>query len=260
MNDSPVVLASAAGGIGLIELNRPDKFNCLTGAVADAIARALDAFESDAAVRVVLLRGRGKHFCTGADLETVEALRRDGGLETLLEKGHRMLARLEASPLPVVCAVHGLCLAGGIELMLACDLVLAARSARIGDQHARFGLVPGWGGSQRLPRLVGLRRGLELMFSARWLDAEEARAWGLVNQVVDDGALEAEARATCAALAGKSAACLAAMKRLAREGLDKPLAEGLALEIDIAAGHLLSDDAGEGLDAFAERREPVFGN
>lgn len=258
MSRAPVVLASATGGVGRIELNRPQRYNCLTGEVADAIAAALDGFEADKSVRAVLVGGRGKHFCTGADLDGVKELRAAGDLAPLLRKGHRMLARLEASPLPVVGAVHGLCLAGGIELMLACDVVFAARSARIGDQHAQYGLVPGWGGSQRLPRIVGLRRALELMFSARWLDAEEAHAWGLVNHLADDAALEANALAYCADLARRSAGGLAVMKRLARLGLNGPLDAGLQLEIELAGRHLLGAEAGEGLAAFEARREPEF--
>jgi enoyl-CoA hydratase len=259
MSEAPAVLFEAADGVGVLSLNRPDKFNCLNDVVVDGMTAAMDAFEADDTVRAVLVRAEGENFCTGADLEAVKSMRSDANaLAGFLRRGHAVLNRMEASDLPVIAAVQGLCLAGGIEVMLACDMVIAARSARIGDQHARFGLVPGWGGSQRLPRAVGMRRALDLMFSARWLDAVTAEAWGLVNQVADDDKLDDEARAFCADLAAKSAAGLGLMKRLARDGLGLSLADGLALEIERASAHLIGHDALEGLSAFEERREPEF--
>ncbi len=259
MSDAPAVLSAAADGIGVISLNRPDKFNCLNKAIVDGINQAMDGFEHDKAVRVVLVRGEGKNFCTGADLEEVKSVRGDAAaLADFLGRGHQALNRFESSPLPVIATVQGLCLAGGLEVMLACDMIFAAASARFGDQHARFGLVPGWGGSQRLPRAIGMRRALDLMYSARWIDAAEAEQWGLVNHVADDDALDNVVREFCADLAAKSATGLSAMKRLARDGGALSLTDGLALEIDLASRHLAGADALEGLTAFEERREPEF--
>ena len=169
MSAAPVVLALRDESVGIIELARPDKFNCLSFAVHEGLGHALTEFErSGSGVRVILLRAQGKQFCTGADLEEVRELRRNAErLAGFMTLGHAVLRRFEASTLPVVAACQGLCLAGGLELMLACDVVFASRDARFGDQHAQFGLVPGWGGSQRLPRLVGLRRSLDLFYSAR---------------------------------------------------------------------------------------------
>jgi enoyl-CoA hydratase/carnithine racemase len=207
----------------------------------------------------VLVRAAGDHFCTGADLDEVTGLLDDAdALAGFIARGHAAFDRLEASPLPVVAAVHGLCLAGGLELMMACDVAFAARSARLGDQHSRFGLIPGWGGSQRLPRLIGRRRALDLMLSARWIGAEEARAWGLVNHVTDDADLAAAALAYARDLAAKSPAGLATMKDLTHRGLERSLAEGLALERDAAPKALQSPDVAEGLAAFREKREPKF--
>jgi enoyl-CoA hydratase len=165
---------------------------------------------------------------------------------------------MEASPLPIVAACQGLCLAGGLELMLGCDLVFAARGARFGDQHAQFGLVPGWGGSQRLTRLVGLRRALDLYFSARWIDAETAAAWGLINEVVEADQLHDHALAWCRVAAERSYSGMAAMKRLARQGLSMPLGDALALEETVAVDALLDSDVTEGLAAFRARRKPQF--
>jgi enoyl-CoA hydratase len=254
-----VITTAVEDGIGIIELSRPEKFNCLSGAVARGIDEALSAHIADDAVRVILVRSQGKHFCTGADLDEVLALRQDEAkLSAFMDYGQSVFSRLESAPLPVVVAVQGLCLAGGIELMMSCDVAFAAQSAQLGDQHAQYGLVPGWGGSQRLPRILGLRRALDLFFSHRWIPAAEALDWGLVNYVVPDDALNAEAMAYCRKLAGLSRDALATMKRLAREGIEKSLADGIGLELALAPKHLVGDDAGEGLTAFRDRREPDF--
>lgn len=256
---SPVVV-SREGAVGVIELARPEKFNCLSLAVHGAIEKAIDDFEQPGSgVRAVLLRARGQHFCTGADLDEVKGLRSDPAkIDHFIRYGHAVLQRLEASPLPVVAACQGLALAGGSELMMACDIVFASSDFRIGDQHAQYGLVPGWGGSQRLPRIVGLRRGLDLFFSARWIDAPTALQWGLVSYVVEPDKLGEAALAYCRQLATRSRGGLATMKRLAREGMDRTLVDGLKLEQDVMATELLSDDVSEGLAAFAARRPPVF--
>ena len=256
---SPVT-ATVNGTVGVIELSRPDKLNCLSSAAFAGIDAALTAFESEGStVRSVLLQAQGKAFCTGADLDEVKGLLGDRTqLAAFFRRGHAVLERLEASALPVVAAVQGLCLAGGIELMLACDVVFASTAARMGDQHAQYGLVPGWGGSQRLPRVLGLRRSLDLFFSARWLDAETALQWGLVNYVCDPGALAAESLAYCTRVGERSRSGLATMKRLARQGLDGTLAQGLRLEEEQALDALSGEDVKRGLAAFEARQAPIF--
>jgi enoyl-CoA hydratase len=256
----PPVLVTHDGAVGVIELARPEKFNCLSLEVHGAIAAALDGFEAPGSgIRVVLIRAQGKHFCTGADLDEVKKLRSSPtDIERFIRYGHSVLQRLEASDLPVVAACQGLALAGGSELMMACDVIFASSDFRIGDQHAQYGLVPGWGGSQRLPRIVGMRRALDLFYSARWIDAPTALAWGLVNYVVEPGNLAEASMAYCVQLASRSRPGLAAMKRLARQGLDRPLPEGLVLEQDLISRELLNEDVSEGLAAFEARRPPVF--
>lgn len=260
---SDPVAVRTEGAVGIVELARPEKFNCLSMAAWAAIGAALSRFEQPGSgVRIMLIQAQGKHFCTGADLDEVQGLRSDRGrLAGFLASGHRVLQAMEASPLPVIAACQGLCLAGGLELMLGADLVFAARGARFGDQHAQFGLVPGWGGSQRLTRLVGLRRAMDLYLSARWIDADTAASWGLVSEIVEPENLHAHALAWCSTAAERSFSGLSAMKRLAREGLDSSLADGLALEQEVAAEALFSDeDVSEGLAAFRGRRKPQFRN
>lgn len=259
MADSPPVLTDLQAHVGVVTLNRPDKFNCISRGLADGLSAAVRSLEANPACRVVVLKANGKHFCTGADLDEVLAARATRAtLETFITAGHDALANLERSRLPIVAAVHGLCLAGGLELMMACDVVFAASSARFGDQHAQYGLIPGWGGTQRLPRLVGLRRALHLMYSAEWLDAVTAREWGLVNFVVEETVLAERTIAYAHALAARNPQSIAAMKSLARSGLDEPLAEGLARECGCVIDALRTENVSEGLAAFQARRAPKF--
>ncbi|WP_326536617.1 enoyl-CoA hydratase/isomerase family protein [Pseudorhodoferax sp.] len=253
------VTASRHGAVGLIELTRPGKFNALSRPGFDAIGAALDDFTAPAAgVRAVLVCAQGPHFCTGGDLDEANALRADGGLDGFLRHVNATLLRLEQCPLPVVAACQGLVLAGGLELSLCCDIVLAAADARFGDQHVQYGLVPAWGATQRLPRRIGPLRAIDLMFSGRWVDAQTALQWGLVTQVVDPAQLREEALRCCTTLAARSRPGLAAMKRLARAAFALPLAEGLRLERETVVDTMAGPDPAEGLAAFQARRPPRF--
>lgn len=255
----PLIRSEIRDGVGILTLDRPQQFNALSLAMHRQLVAALTALEQDAAVRCLMIQAEGKHFCTGADLHEVTTLRDSAEqIEGFLAAGLETFRRLEQSPLPVVVAVQGLALAGGLELVLACDVAFAAESARLGDQHAQFGLVPGWGGSQRLPRLIGRRRALELMLSARWLDAAEAQSIGLVNRVVPDAELRERTLAYCRELAARSKPGLGLMKQLVDRGLDLPLDQALELELALAAPALQSDDVSEGLAAFTEKRTPRF--
>ncbi|MEM7504741.1 MAG: enoyl-CoA hydratase/isomerase family protein [Pseudomonadota bacterium] len=254
------VLAHVEGNIGVLELNRPDKFNCISRALVKSLNEGMDALERNPDVRAVVVHGAGKVFCTGADLTEILETREDSAaLHELLDDLLQGLRRFETSPLPVIAAVHGLVLAGGLEIVMSCDIVFAARSAKLGDQHAQYGLVPGGGNSQRLTRILGRRRALDLMFTARWLEAEEACDWGLVNYVCDDDKLLDDAKAYAGKLAALSSEGLAMMKQMTDQGLDMSLPDGLALEIRMAAEGLRSADSSEGLNAFQERRAPQFG-
>lgn len=254
-----LVNVSIEGPVGILELNRPQLFNCLSLAVMEALSTGMRGFEDNEKVRVVLIRTEGKHFCTGADLDEVKG-KRDSleALKHFINYGHGVLRSLENSRLPVVAAVQGLALAGGLELMMSADVTFAAETARMGCQHAQFGLIPGWGGTQRLPRLIGERRALDLMFSARWIEASEAQNWGLVNYVVPDAELRAKAMEYCHTLASRNASGIAAMKRLTVQGLTGNLDYGLALEASEAPAALMSDNVSEGLSAFLEKRQPKF--
>ena len=256
---SDAVVTTVDGNVGVITLNRPDKFNCISKSLVAGLNTAINTLQTNPEVRVLLLHGAGKVFCTGADLkEILETRESQSELHAMLTDLMEVLRRFERGPLPVIAAVHGLALAGGLEMMMGCDVVFAAKSAKIGDQHAQYGLVPGGGNSQRLTRVLGRRRALDLMFSARWLGAEEALEWGLVNYVVDDDALLDEAMAYAKKVASHSAVGLATMKQMVDDGIDMPQDRGLAYEVDLAVAGLRTADSDEGLNAFRERRAPQF--
>jgi enoyl-CoA hydratase/carnithine racemase len=245
--------------VGIITLNQPETFNALSGEMIKGIGESLACFEKDTQIRVVLIESSGDYFCTGANLKEAKEKRKShDAWSAFISDGLDVFRSLEKSPLPVVAAVQGLCLAGGLELSLCCDVVFAGKSTKIGDQHSQYGLLPGWGGSQRLPRIVGLRAALDLLYSARWLKADEALRMGLVSYVVDDDLLVAQALEYCNALAERCPRGLTKMKRLVRDGLDMPLSEGLDLERTEVGEYIFSDDAEEGLNAFEERRKPIF--
>jgi enoyl-CoA hydratase/carnithine racemase len=217
------------------------------------------AVEADPAVKVVTLTGAGRAFCAGADLKVVQELAPDPERwRTFMALWHRVYDRIEALPRPVIAGVNGLALAGGLELLLVCDLAVADEEARIGDQHANFGLVAGGGGSQRLPRVVGPRRAKELMLLGGWLSARQAAEWGLVNRVAPAGQLPRALAEMAAALAALSGSASRTAKALAGRALDVDLGAGLCLERALVAEHMRSADAAEGLRAFAEKRKPRF--
>ena len=257
----PVVVSHVEEHVGLISVNRPDKFNCLSMEVHQALQDALNSHEKNPQVRVILLCSEGKHFCTGADLDEVKSkieTNDDKVIREFVELGHETCRGFEKSALPVVGAIQGFCLAGGLEISLGCDLLFAADDAVFGDQHANYGLIPGWGGSQRLTRIISFRRALDLMLSGRRLKAKEAQEWGMVNYIVPAESLREEALKYCHLLASKSADGLAMMKQLAYDGSSLDLDEALKLEVDEAIKGLQSKDVEEGLAAFGERRDPIF--
>lgn len=257
--DLSTVTYAAKDGIARIVLNRPEQLNAISPTLLEDLDRVCATVEGDPAVHVVTLTAAGRAFCAGADLRAVKELSPDPARWSgFMRLWHRVFNRIEALPVPVIAGVHGLALAGGLELVLVADLVVADEGARLGDQHANFGLVAGGGGSQRLPRLIGARRAKELMLLGGWLSAAEALAWGLVNRVAPAGTLSAAVEEIAEGLAAKSASASRTVKALVNRAFDVDLASGLELELHLAAGHMRSADAVEGLRAFAEKRKPVF--
>lgn len=242
-----------------ITLNRPTALNAITPDMVAGITAAL-THADDPAIKAVVLMGTGRAFCAGADLKFVNSAtqRDEAAAARFLDSVLDMMARLESCPRPVIAAVNGLALAGGLELVLCCDLVIAARSAKLGDAHANFGLLPGGGSSVRLPRKIGPTRAKYLLFTGDFVPANDLVACGLVNEVVDDAELRAAVERLVAKLGSKSSLVLRRMKALVADGLEQPKEVALRLELLASEVHVHSHDMKEGLAAFEEKRKPSF--
>ncbi|MCC6195781.1 MAG: enoyl-CoA hydratase/isomerase family protein [Burkholderiales bacterium] len=246
------------GAAAWIVLDRPAAMNAMTATMLDGIARALDAAEADPSVRAVVITGSGDSaFCAGADLAQVLTSGAVGEPD-FLDRAAATFGRLRDFPKPTIAAVNGLTLAGGLELVLCCDLVVAVDSARMGDAHANFGVFPGAGGAAILPRRVGPARAKYLLYTGEQVSAVRMREWGLVNDVVPAGELHAAVGALVERIAAKSPLVLRQMKRVADAALDLPRDAALAGELLTLRTHLRSHDLHEGLAAFREKRAPRF--
>jgi enoyl-CoA hydratase len=246
------------GPIGLITLNRPETLNALSLEMLEGIDAALDAAEHDEEIRAVIITGAGdKAFCAGADIGTMENA---SPLEAraFAQRGHAVLNRIEALAKPVIAAVNGYALGGGCELTLACDIRLASDRARFGQPEVKIGIIPGWGGTQRLARIAGPGFAKELIFSGRMCDAEEAVARGLANRAVPHAQLHDEALTLAMQIAERSPWAVAAAKQMTNLALDGDLRGHLARELDLFALAFATEDQREGMSAFLEKREPRF--
>lgn len=245
------------GAVAWVVLDRPEAMNSLDRETIVAFQERLAAWRDDADVRILVVTGRGRAFCAGADLKEA-ALPSEPGTRDLLGEIVILFDMLRAFPKPVIAAVNGLALAGGLEIVLCCDLVIAAEEARFGDAHSNFGVFPGGGGAAILPRRIPPNVARYWLFTGDSVPAQEARAFGLVNELVPLAELETRTQALADRLAAKSPLVLAGMKRVASETLDKSAQDALRHELLEARNHARSWDMQEGLAAFAEKRQPAF--
>jgi len=244
--------------VALVTIDNPP-MNALSGALLEELEAELDALDADDGVHVVVLRGAGERaFVAGADIKEFPALREsasEGGSARGIQKlGHRM----DAARTPFVAAIRGFCLGGGLELAMCCDVRICADDATLGQPEIKLGLIPGGGGTQRLPRLVGQGRAMFLNMTGDFVDAETAYAWGLVERVVPASELEDVALAVAGRIAAQSPHALAVLRELARTTRDLPLEEGLRREAEGFVRCLRSADGAEGVAAFIEKRPPEF--
>jgi 2-(1,2-epoxy-1,2-dihydrophenyl)acetyl-CoA isomerase len=259
MDDNPI-LVDVREGYRVLTLNRPQRLNACTGAMLDALSKALSDAEADASCRALMLTGAGRGFCAGQDLN--DRLAKPGETTVLggaQEQYYNPLVRkLRALPFPVVAAVNGVAAGAGANIALACDIVLAARSANFIQSFAKIGLIPDSGGTWTLPRLVGPARARGLMLLAEPLPAEKAEAWGVIWRAIDDSDLMSEAEKLCLHFASAPTSGLALIKRALDAAWENDLSAQLDLERDFQREASLTPDYAEGVRAFMEKRKPNF--
>jgi len=252
----PHVLLDVTNSIGTVTLNRPDRLNAFFGSMRDEIAEALEELAAREDVRVVVVTGRGRAFCSGADVGYMADLLERGAYDEanlLVTAGRRVIRSIIEMPKPVIAALNGLTIGGGFELALMGDILLASTDARFADTHCRVGLAPGWGLSQKLARIVGPSRAREAHFTGNFISAEQAADWGLVSRVVAGDDLLDECRKLATDIAGCVPETVKVYKQMVNDGLGMDLAAGLAMERSVMS-HANRGISG---DTIAGRRSAV---
>jgi len=252
------VASERRDAVALVTIDNPP-MNALSAALLEELEAELEELDTDDAVRAIVLRGAGdRAFVAGADIKEFPALREsasEGGSARGIQQVGR---RMDAARTPFVAAIRGYCLGGGLELAMCCDVRICADDATLGQPEIKLGLIPGGGGTQRLPRLVGHGRAMFLNLTGDFVDAATAHAWGLVEKVVPATELEDAALAVAGRIASQSPHAVAVLRELARTTRDLPLEEGLRREADGFVRCLRSEDGAEGVAAFIEKRPPEF--
>jgi enoyl-CoA hydratase/carnithine racemase len=258
MSAEEPIIVHHEGSVATIELNDPP-YNRLGMALIDALESAIERIDGDQEVRAVVLRGSGgENFSVGADIREFGAAAGERGVQAFIDQRLRVIRRIETMSKPVVCAIRGACLGGGLELALGCHFRIAARGAKIGLPEVELGVVPAWGGTQRLTRTVGRARALEIMLLAKKLTADEALEAGLLMAVCEPDGLDAHVHALATELASKAPLAVAGILDAVIEGGPKSLEEGLAHEYAALERVISSEDLQEGVLAFFQKRTPNF--
>jgi enoyl-CoA hydratase len=251
------LIVGKKNGIGTIVIHRPQVLNALDKETLKELTVAIDDLENDSTVHVAVITGEDKAFIAGADIKQMKDMQmleaREFGM-----LGHVLMRRIEQSRLPFIAAVNGYALGGGCELMMACDIILASTNAKIGQPEINLGIHPGFGGTQRLPRLVGNTKAKEMLFTGDAIDAAEALRIGLVDKVVEPEKLMEETEKLAGKIATKSPIQLRFIKELVNKGTQVDLPSSCALEISSFAASFATMDQKEGMSAFLEKRKPVF--
>ena len=251
------LLVDRDGAVAVLTVNRPEKRNALSAQVRAELIAALDALRGDASVRVLVMTGAGeKAFVAGADI--AEFAQRTPLEQRAAMTGRRVFDEVAAYPKPVIAMINGFCLGGGCELALACDLRVAADTARLGQPEINLGIIPGGGGTQRLPRVVGTGQAMRLVLTGEIIDAAEALRIGLVDLVHPAAELRERTLEMARAMAAKSPVALQAAKSAVRAAGEMPLSAGLQYETELFITCFGSDDRREGVAAFLEKRPPEF--
>ncbi|OYU09761.1 MAG: enoyl-CoA hydratase [Comamonadaceae bacterium PBBC1] len=255
MSESPI-LSTRHGRVGVITLNRPAQLNALNDALMDALGQALLGLDADPDIGAIVITGSDKAFAAGADI----AVMADWSYMDVYQSGFitRNWETIRQVRKPVIAAVAGYAMGGGCELALACDIVIAAESAQFALPEIKLAMLPGAGGTQRLPRAIGKAKAMDMCLSARMLNAEEADCYGLVSRVVPDAELQAVTLKLATQIAGYSLPALMAIKESVNRAHEASLTEGILFERRALHARFASADAHEGMHAFLDKRKPVF--
>lgn len=251
------ILVEKKDNIGIIKINRPNNLNALNKDTVLELTKAVEELEKDKNIKVAILTGEGKAFIAGADIKQMKDMT-PSEAKKFAEMGHNLLMNIEKSRLPFIAAVNGYALGGGCEVMMACDICIAAASAKIGQPEINLGIHPGFGGTQRLPRLVGRMKAKELLLTGDNIDANEAHRIGLVNMVVPDDKIMEEAQRIANKIASKSTVQTDFIKSLVNKGMEVDLKKACELEISYFSKSFQTEDQKEGMSAFLEKRKPNF--
>lgn len=252
------IIFEVQDGIGILKFNRPKALNAINDQVLKEVNDVIDRVEKDTSIRVLILTGEGeKAFVAGADISHMVNLN-PLQLRRFSREGQETLFRLERLPIPVIACVNGYALGGGTEIAMACDFIYASENAKFGQPEINLGIIPGFGGTQRLSRLVGKAMAKELCMTGKMIDAKEAKEIGLVNRVFPPDKLWEETMKTAKLLASKGKVSLKAVKDCIERGLDVDLRDGCYMESDAFALCMTSPDGKEGMTAFLEKRKPEF--
>ena len=257
MAEEQIVIVERDGPVGVVLMNRPDKLNALSSRLVGAVADAMQEFDRDREIRAIVLGGGERAFAAGADIEQMRGMS-PAEAEGFSRLGHRVFGALEALPVPTIAAVNGYALGGGCELACACDWIYASAKARFGQPEVNLGIIPGFGGTSRLARRVGIARAKEMVLGGAPMTAEEALRVGLVNRVFPPEELLDGALAVGETIAAKGPLAVAAAKRVMQEGQDVDPRVAHTLEQHAFGLVFSTEDRAEGMAAFLEKRDPVF--
>jgi enoyl-CoA hydratase len=253
----PLILTETRGRVGLITLNRPEALNALSAGLVAELAAAVDGYDHDDGIGAIVVTGSEKAFAAGADIKEMASLT---FVEAYLRDDAAALARIAEARKPIVAAVAGYCLGGGAELALLADIIIAADTAKFGQPEITLGIIPGMGGTQRLPSAVGKAKAMDMILTGRMIDAAEAERAGLVARVVPAAELMTVALAVAEKIAGLSLPAVMAAKESVNRAFEAPLAEGLRFERRLFHALFATDDQKEGMAAFIAKRPPKFRN
>jgi enoyl-CoA hydratase/carnithine racemase len=258
---SSILLREDRGAVAILTLNRPDKLNALNNELISELMHALEGIELDSSVRAIVITGAGRAFSAGADIAEFQKHMKAGSAEAVMHfmrPGHQMTRRVESYPKPIIAAINGIAFGGGCELTESVHIAISAQSATFSKAEINIGIMPTFGGTQRLPRNVGRKAAIELILTGRVFTSKEAASLGLINRVVADSDLLVEAMKLANELAAKPPLTVAAALAAIHRGMDASIDDGLAIEEAAFARIVPTLDAQEGVAAFVEKRRPTF--